>query len=56
MNVDWFAHNPSVKWYFIAAAVQLAVVLTAYLAAKYYMQQKRGQREISQRDSFLEYA
>jgi p-aminobenzoyl-glutamate transporter AbgT len=55
MNVNWFQNNPTVKWYFIAAAVQLIIVLVAYLAAKHYMQRKRRRRQLSQRDHILEY-
>ncbi|KAF2100037.1 hypothetical protein NA57DRAFT_75540 [Rhizodiscina lignyota] len=41
MNVDWFANNPEAKWYFVAAAVQLVVVLAVYVGTKYYMRRKK---------------
>jgi membrane protein YdbS with pleckstrin-like domain len=41
MNVDWFANNPKAKWYFVAAAVQLVLVLAVYLGIKHYTHSRR---------------
>lgn len=34
MNVDWFSHDPSIKWYFIAAVVLAVIFLLIWLIFK----------------------
>lgn len=41
MQVDTFSNHPSIKWYFIAAVVLMAVVLLGWYIVKYFLLRRR---------------
>lgn len=52
MNVDWFVNDLTAKWYFVAATIQLVMVMAVYFGTKFWMKRRREGRIFGEKNTY----